>query len=278
MDILALTIFPELFSPFREFGMVKRALDAKKITVSVLNIRDFATNKHHSTDDKPFGGGSGMVMMPEPLALCIEKARSMAKGAKTILLSPQGSVFDQKKAVALSREDGLILVCGRYEGVDERICQEFIDEELSIGDFVLTGGELAAMVVIEAVIRHIPEVLGGIDSAEKDSFSNSLLEHAHYTRPRNFRGNPVPEVLTSGNHRDIEAWRMESSLIRTFLKRPDLLKGRTLSWQEKNILKKWCSDIESIIEAQPLPGPGALPGDQQSRGDCCLGRDESGSS
>lgn len=257
-----MTIFPELFNPFREYGIVKRALDAKKITASVLNIRDFATGKHHSTDDRPFGGGSGMVMMPEPLALCISKARSMAKDAKTILLTPQGSVFDQKKAMDLSRESGLILVCGRYEGVDERICQDSIDEELSIGDFVLTGGELAAMVVIEAVIRHIPEVLGNSDSAGKDSFSNDLLEHAHYTRPRNFMGNSVPDVLTGGNHRDIETWRMESSMIRTFLKRPDLLKDRTLSLQEINILKKWCLDIERIIEAQPVPGPGALPGDQ----------------
>lgn len=262
MDILALTIFPELFSPFWEHGIIKRAIDANKITASALNIRDFAKDRHHSTDDRPYGGGSGMVMLPGPLALSIQKARAAVRDARTVLLTPQGEVFDQKKAVELSHEKGLILICGRYEGVDERICQDFIDEEISIGDFVLTGGELAAMVVIEAVIRHIPGVLGGSDSAEKDSFNDGLLEHAHYTRPRNFMGNPVPDVLTNGNHKDIEQWRIESALIRTFLKRQDLLKNRTLSQQEINILKKWCSDIESIIKAQSVFGVGALPCDQ----------------
>ena len=203
-----------------------------------------------------------MVMLPEPLALSIQQARSEAQGGKTILLTPQGALLNQQKALELSHEKGLILVCGRYEGVDERICQEFIDEEISIGDYVLTGGELAAMVVIEAVIRHIPGVLGGDDSAEKDSFADDLLEHAHYTRPRTFMSNAVPEVLMSGNHKDIEQWRMESALIRTFLKRPDLLEGRVLSRQEIHILKKWCFDIERIIQAQSVPGTGPLSGDQ----------------
>ena len=262
MDIVALTIFPELFDPFLKYGIIKRAIDKEKINASVVNIRDFTTDKHRSTDDRPFGGGSGMVMTPEPLALAIESARQTTEEAKVILLTPAGRAFNQKKAVSLSSEQGLILVCGRYEGVDERICQDFIDEEISIGDYVLTGGELPAMVVIEAVIRHIPGVLGGEDSAEKDSFTQNVLEHAHYTRPREFLGNRVPEVLTSGNHQTIEQWRLESSLIRTFLKRPDLLKERQLSSQEIKVLKKWCLDIESIIQAQSVFGAGALPGDK----------------
>ena len=262
MDIVALTIFPELFAPFLEYGIIKRAIDKEKITASVVNIREFTTDKHRSTDDRPFGGGSGMVMTPEPLALAIENARRMAKDAKVILLTPAGQVFNQKKAVSLSSEKGLIFVCGRYEGVDERICQDFIDEELSIGDYVLTGGELPAMVVIEAVIRHIPGILGGDDSAENDSFTQNLLEHAQYTRPREFLGNPVPEALISGNHKAIDQWRMESSLIRTFLKRPDLLKERPLNSQEITVLKKWCLDIERIIQAQAVFGAGALSGDQ----------------
>ena len=262
MNIVALTIFPELFDPFWGYGIIKRAIEKQKIAASVVNIRDFATDRHRSTDDRPFGGGSGMVMTPEPLAGAIEKARTMARDAKVILMTPAGQAFNQKKAVSLSNEDGLILVCGRYEGVDERICQDCIDEEISIGDYVLTGGELPAMVVIEAVIRHIPGILGNEDSAENDSFTANLLEHAHYTRPREFDGNAVPETLTSGNHQAIAQWRLESSLIRTFLKRPDLLKERQLSPQEIKVLKKWCLDIERIIQAQPVFGAGALPGDQ----------------
>jgi tRNA (guanine37-N1)-methyltransferase len=262
MNIVVLTIFPELFHSFWEHGIIKRAIDNNKIITSTINIRDFAADRHRSTDDRPYGGGSGMVMLPEPLALSIKKARSIAQEGKTILLSPQGTVFNQQKAIELSREKGLILVCGRYEGVDERICEDFIDEEISIGDYVLTGGELAAMVMIEATIRHIQGILGSDDSAEKDSFSDQFLEHAHYTRPRIFRGNAVPEVLTSGNHEHIERWREESALIRTFLKRRDLLNNRPLNKQEINILRKWCSDIERIIQAQSVSGVSTLPCDQ----------------
>jgi tRNA (guanine37-N1)-methyltransferase len=159
----------------------------------------------------------------------------------------------------------LILVCGRYEGIDDRICADFVDVDVSIGDYVLTGGELPAMVVMEAVTRMIPGTLGGKDAAEKDSFAEDRLEHAHYTKPREFEGEPVPDVLLSGNHRAIEAWRLESSLIRTFLKRKDLLLDRALSREEINILKKWCLDIETIIHRQSLRGTDALSGDQQSR-------------
>ena len=275
MNIVALTIFPELFDSFLAYGIIRRAIDSEKVSVCPVNIRNFTRDRHRSTDDRPFGGGSGMVMTPEPLALAIENAKSGHPGAKTVLLTPAGQVFDQNQAVRLSREQDLILVCGRYEGVDERICQEYIDEEISIGDYVLTGGELPAMVVIEAVIRHIPGVLGGEDSAEKDSFTRNLLEHAHFTRPRTFNGSDVPDDLVSGNHKAIEQWRLESAMIRTFLKRRDLLTERLLSPEEINVLKKWCRDIESIIQAQSVSGAGTLPGDKQGGRHHRVGGDKS---
>jgi len=263
MKFIVLTIFPDMFYPFWEHGIVKRAIDQKKISVSTVNIRDFAKGRHRVTDDRPYGGGSGMVMKPEPLAAAVRSAKRTALSSKTVLLTPQGRRFDQSTARGLASLQGFILVCGRYEGVDERICQDLIDYEISIGDYVLTGGELAAMVVIDAVTRLIPGVLGGADSAEKDSFSGSLLEHAHYTRPRTFEGAQVPEVLLSGHHKEIEKWRLESSLIRTFLKRQDLLENRPLDVQEIEILKKWCLGIEKIIQAQSLRGSDALSGSQQ---------------
>jgi tRNA (guanine37-N1)-methyltransferase len=242
-----------MFDPFWDHGIIRKAIDQKKIFASSLNIRDFASDKHHVTDDKPYGGGSGMVMKPEPLAGAIRAANRNVPSAKTILLTPQGRVFDQKVAHKLAAFEGLVLVCGRYEGVDERICHDLIDYEISVGDFVLTGGELAAMVIIDAVTRLIPGTLGGEDAAEKDSFSNGLLEHAHYTRPQTFEGNPVPEVLLSGHHQEIENWRLvenwrlESSLLRTLAKRADLLKNISLRQQELDILKKWSQDIQNII-------------------------------
>jgi tRNA (guanine37-N1)-methyltransferase len=205
-------------------------------------------------------------MKPEPLTAAIEAAREAAPGAKTVLMSPQGRVFDQTMARELTRLDGLIFVCGRYEGVDERVCRDHIDAELSIGDFVLTGGELAAMVVIDAVTRLIPGVLGGEDSAEKDSFEDGLLEHAHFTRPEAFNGGRVPEVLLSGHHGRIAEWRRENAMIRTFLKRPELLTDRPLADDEVAVLKKWGREIERIIQAQSdarsLDGPGPLSGGQ----------------
>ena len=207
----------------------------------------------------------GGDVWPQPAAGAIRAAEKQAPLAKRILLTPQGRRFDQSVARELASSDGLILVCGRYEGVDERICHEFIDDEISIGDYILTGGELAAMVIIDGVTRLIPGVLGGKDSAEKDSFSDSVLEHAHYTRPRVFEDLEVPGVLLSGNHKEIERWRLETSLIRTFLKRRDLLENRSLSSQEVEILKKWCLDIEKIIHDQSLYGPDPLSGGQQER-------------
>ena len=203
-----------------------------------------------------------MVMKPGPLAGAIRTAEKNAPFSKKVLLTPQGRVLDQKLAHELTRFKGLILVCGRYEGVDERISFNHIDYEISIGDFVLTGGELAAMVLIDALTRLLPGALGGEDSAEKDSFTDNLLEHAHYTRPRAFEGLSVPEVLLSGNHKEIEKRRLEEALIRTFLKRPDLMQDRSYSEQEIEILKKWCRDIEKIIQAQSLCGADSLSGDQ----------------
>lgn len=249
MKVDVLTIFPEMIDAFREYGMIRKAIRENRISLAATNIRDFAEGRHRVTDDRPYGGGCGMVMKPEPLAGAVRSAKEQSPLSGTVLLSPQGRVFDQNMAYEFSKWDGMILVCGRYEGVDERVCRKLIDYEVSIGDYVLTGGELAAMVVIEAVVRLIPGVLGGEESAEKDSFVNDLLEHAHYTRPYDFEGEKVPDVLLSGNHKDIERWRHETSLIRTFLKRPDLLKRRIFSDQEKEILKKWCRDIERIIHA-----------------------------
>jgi tRNA (guanine37-N1)-methyltransferase len=247
MKFVVLTIFPEMFDPFWDHGIIRRAIDQNKIFASTLNIRDFAKDKHQVTDDRPYGGGSGMVMKPEPLADAIRAASRKCPSAKTILLSPQGRVLDQELANELAAFEGLILVCGRYEGVDERISHDLIDREISIGDYVLTGGELAAMVLIEAVTRQIPGTLGGEAAAEKDSFSDGLLEHAHYTRPQVFEGKAVPDILLSGHHEEIENWRLESAMMRTLLKRPDLLQKKGLSEKEIEILKKWSRNIRDIL-------------------------------
>lgn len=243
-----MTIFPEMIQAFSEYGIVRRAIENHFISITALDIRDYAEGRHRVTDDRPYGGGCGMVMKPEPLVKAIAAAKVNAPDAAAILLSPQGRPFDQSLARDLAGADGLILVCGRYEGLDERIVAGWIDHEISIGDFILTGGELAAAIVIDAVTRLIPGTLGGADSADKDSFEDGLLEHAHYTRPHEFHGDAVPDVLLSGNHKAIDEWRLESALIRTFLKRPDLLKERTLSDTEKRILRRWCNRIEDLIE------------------------------
>ncbi len=248
MDITVLTIFPEMVEPYFAYGMFRKAVDEGYIRVSAMNIRDYAEGKHRVTDDKPYGGGCGMVMKPEPLAASIRAAKERSPDARVIHMTPQGKPFDQRLARELSSLDGLIFVCGRYEGIDERVVTGFIDEEISIGDYVLTGGELAALVVTDAVIRLIPGVLGGEESAEKDSFSGNLLEHAHYTRPACFEGESVPEVLVSGNHAHIDAWRLETSLIRTFLKRPDLIENTTLSREEGKILERWRTRLDRLIE------------------------------
>ncbi|OQY13357.1 MAG: tRNA (guanosine(37)-N1)-methyltransferase TrmD [Desulfobacteraceae bacterium 4572_19] len=247
-----LTIFPEMFDSFRENGMIRLAIERDLILCNSINIRDFASGKHRVTDDRPYGGGCGMVMKPAPLAGAIRYSVAKCTNPekiRTVLLTPQGRPFSQQIADEFSQLDGLVLVCGRYEGVDERVCDKLVDDEISIGDYVMTGGELAAMVIIDSVARLIPGVLGGEESACMDSFQNGLLEHAHYTRPDVFENRGVPDVLLSGNHAEIEKWRFETSLKRTFLKRPDLLVNRELSNREKNILKNWCCQLERIIES-----------------------------
>ncbi len=260
MNFTVLTIFPDMFVPFWEHGIIRKAIEEKIIDPSTLNIRDFAAGSHHVTDDRPYGGGCGMVMKPEPLAGAVRAAKERTPSSRTVLMTPQGRVFDQGVASELSELDGLILVCGRYEGVDERFRLDYAEDEISIGDYVMTGGELAAMVVMDSVTRLIPGALGGVDSASKDSFAQGLLEHAHYTRPRAFEGKDVPEVLLSGHHGKIDEWRLETSLIRTFLKRPDLFEDRPLSGPETEILGKWRDEIEEILESQPVCGAAASPG------------------
>jgi tRNA (guanine37-N1)-methyltransferase len=250
MKYVVLTIFPEMFEAFWAHGIVRRAIEHNIVEHAILDIRDFAEDPHQMTDDRPYGGGSGMVMKPEPLIRALGSAEKMAPAARTVLLTPQGQVFNQKLARRLAALKELVFVCGRYEGIDERVCQQCVDYEMSVGDYILSGGELAAMIVMEAVTRLLPGALGGEDAAEKDSFANGVLEHAHFTRPREFHGQQVPEVLLSGHHQEIEKWRHKSSLVRTVLKRPDLLKGKTLSDAEIEILEELKSQIDGVLKDQ----------------------------
>lgn len=238
MKIDVLTLFPGMFQgPFSE-SILKHAADKGLIDVRVHNIRDFAVDKHRVTDDYPYGGGAGMVMKVEPLAACIESVKSARPASKVVLTTPRGKLLDQSMARELAAEDGLIIICGRYEGVDERVRDLFVDREISIGDFVLTGGEPAAMVLVDAVARLLPGVLGSEESAADDSFSHGLLEYPHYTRPPEFRGVSVPPVLLSGNHREIERWRRRESLRKTYLMRPELLETVSLSTEDTTYLKE----------------------------------------
>lgn len=207
--------------------------------INLYDLREFANDRHRTVDDLPYGGGAGMVMKPGPLFRAVEKVREEKRpSSKVILLSPQGQPFAQEKAKELAEEESLILICGHYEGVDERVREHLIDEELSVGDFVLTGGELAAMVIIDAIARMLPEVLGCEDSIREDSFYQTLLDYPHYTRPAEFRGWKVPGVLISGNHQKIKEWRKKKKLENTFKKRPDLLKTAKLSREEEEMLEQ----------------------------------------
>jgi tRNA (guanine37-N1)-methyltransferase len=232
-----LTLFPNMFSsPFNE-SILGKATQKGLIEIRLINIRDFALDKHQVVDDTPYGGGQGMVMKVEPIARAIERAKSDDPSAWTVYLTPQGRPLDQEKARDLSLRSHLIFLCGRYEGVDERVREMFIDEEVSIGDYVLTGGELAAMVLIDAVSRLLPGVLGSDQSAEEDSFTDALLEYPHYTRPYEYRGRCVPEVLVSGNHAAISQWRRNEALRRTSLRRPDLLAKAKLTEADEELLE-----------------------------------------
>lgn len=231
-----LTLFPGMFSgPFSE-SIIKRAVQDGLIDIRLHDIRDYASDRHKTTDDSPYGGGAGMVMKVEPLAACIEAVRPERPNARVLLTTPRGRRFDQELARELAEEDALIIICGRYEGVDERVSELFVDDEISLGDFVMTGGELAAMVIVDAVSRLIDGVLGSADSAASDSFSDGLLEYPQFTRPSDFRGFAVPEVLLSGNHREIADWRRHEALRRTQAIRPDLLESAHLSERDRAYL------------------------------------------
>jgi tRNA (guanine37-N1)-methyltransferase len=224
LHFTVISIFPRMFDSALSHTILKRAQENNLIKIDLVDLRDYTSDRHRTTDDTPYGGGQGMVMKPEPLVSAIDHVRNHAPRARVILLSPRGSVFDQATARRLSREQNLVLICGRYEGVDERV-SAFLDEEISIGDYTLSGGEPAAIVIIDAVARLVPGVLGNANSAAEESFSNGLLEYPQYTRPEEYRGMKVPEVLLSGDHERIKAWRAEQSLQLTRARRPDLLAG-----------------------------------------------------
>jgi tRNA (guanine37-N1)-methyltransferase len=233
-----LTLFPDFFMPFLEEGVLGRAVKKGILDIRLTDIRSFADGRHKVTDDRPYGGGNGMVMKPGPIYQALKSIERVEDSTSVILLTPQGRKFDQAMAWDLAARRHIILICGRYEGVDERIISGHVDQEVSIGDYVLSGGELGAMVVVDAVSRLIPGVLGGERSNIEDSFEDGLLEHPHFTRPRNFMGKEVPEVLLSGDHEKIRVWRRMESLKRTLQKRPDLLNDRTLGKEDKALLKE----------------------------------------
>ena len=241
MRFHVVTIFPEMFDGLLDVGVLKRAINNRLIEVNLTDIRDFTTDKHRSVDDYQFGGGSGMLLKPDPLFKSVEsiqQQQSLDINVPVILMSPQGRTLSQKIVEDLSRFENLVLVCGRYEGVDERVREHLVTDEISIGDYVLSGGELAAMVLIETISRLIPGVLGSIESAEDDSFTSELLQNPQYTRPSLFRDWSVPEVLLSGDHKEIEKWRRQEALRRTHKRRPDLLDKNKLTKDELNFIKE----------------------------------------
>jgi len=242
MQIEVVTLFPALIEAGLSAGIVGRALDAGRLQVGTVNPRDFATDPHRSVDDRPFGGGPGMVLKPEPLAAAILAAAArLPPGAPVIGLSAQGQPFTQQQARRLAGIPAFGLVAGRYEGIDQRVSDALIDEELSIGDYVLSGGELPALVVIDAVARLLPGVLGDEESAAQDSFGDGLLDWPHYTRPEAWEGRTVPAVLLGGNHAAIRRWRMQQALGRTWQLRPDLLRARRLTDDERALLEEYCA-------------------------------------
>ncbi|HEY9152587.1 MAG TPA: tRNA (guanosine(37)-N1)-methyltransferase TrmD [Anaerolineales bacterium] len=238
MQFEVFTLLPEVFPPYLESSILQRARQRGLIEVHVHNIRDYSRDKHHTTDDIPYGGGGGMVMKPEPVFDAVESVLGSDADCPIILLTPQGRVFNQRLAAEFSLHEKIALICGRYEGVDERIRTHLVTDEISIGDYVLTGGEIPALILIDSISRHIPGVLGDPDGASDDSHASGLLEYPHYTRPPDFRGWTVPEVLLSGDHAKINQWRREQSLRRTLARRPDLLDKAKLNEADKKLLEQ----------------------------------------
>lgn len=243
MRIDVLTLFPGMFHGFMSESIIGKAVDKGAVSIRLVNFREYANNKHLAVDDYPYGGGGGMVLKPEPVFAAVEALIEESSSGKSkpriILMCPQGAPYTQKMAEQLAQEEHLVFLCGHYEGYDERIREHLVTDEISIGDYVLTGGELPAMVVIDSVVRLLPGVLGNEMSAVTDSFSTGLLEYPQYTRPADFRGWKVPEVLLSGHHGRIEQWRHRESLYRTWQRRPDMLRDRPLSDQEKAWIEEW---------------------------------------
>jgi tRNA (guanine37-N1)-methyltransferase len=251
-----ITLFPEMFDAITRYGVTRRAAEQGKFVLQTWNPREFTSDNHRTVDDRPYGGGPGMLMMAEPLAHAIEAARlaQALEGVKkscVIHLSPQGRPLTHEVVKELlARDEGLILLASRYEGVDERLIRQYVDEEISIGDYVLSGGELAAMVLIDSVVRHLPGVLGDADSAQQDSFVQGLLDCPHYTRPEVYQGEGVPEVLMSGHHAEIEKWRLKQALGRTWQRRPDLLAKRQLTKQEARLLAEYQQEQASVQQEE----------------------------
>lgn len=244
MKVDILTLFPELFEPFFTTSIIGRAVADERVQLKTINFRDYSNNKHHKVDDYPYGGGQGMLLTAEPIFDAVADIASTVK-PRIILLCPQGERFTQKKAEELAEQSHLVFICGHYEGFDERIREHLVTDELSLGDFVLTGGETAAMVMIDAVVRLLPGALPKVSSHEDDSFSSGLLEFPQYTRPEDFRGMKVPDILLSGNHAKIKEWRRRESLRRTLTRRPDLLETAILTAEDLKLLEQLKTECQS---------------------------------
>lgn len=254
MNFDVITLFPPMFDALAKHGITRRALEQERFQLQLWNPRDFTEDNYRTVDDRPYGGGPGMVMLAEPLEKAILAAKERQKQAgvanpRVIHLSPQGKVLTHQRVMELTREPGLVLLASRYEGVDERLLRHQVDEEISLGDYVLSGGELAAMVLIDAIVRQLPGVLGDAESAVQDSFVDGLLDCPHYTRPEVYQGEAVPEVLLSGHHAEIQRWRLKQALGRTWLRRPDLLAARQLTKQESGLLAEFKAENQQEQES-----------------------------
>ncbi len=249
------SLLPQVLQPYLDASILQRAIQNNLLEVYLHDIRSWTTDKHHVTDDTPFGGGGGMVMKPEPIFAAVEDVLGNPPACPLILLTPQGRTYTQQIAQELSTYPRIALLCGRYEGVDERVREHLVSDEISIGDYVLTGGEIPALLLIDSIARLIPGALGDPDGAQDDSFASGLLEYPHYTRPAEFRGWRVPDVLLSGNHAKIERWRRDQSLLRTYRRRPDLLERFELNKRDREFLKKLGQEDADAMVNDPRPAP-----------------------